>query len=723
MIRQYLAWLVLLLIVGVLLGVGTYVLLNQTMPRYTSVAQLRVQPSASVDSVEISDMQNQVQLDVIETFIQNEIIRLRSEEMLMATLDRTGVRRTQWFQEYGHDLPDARERLEEDHLRVGMIHGSTLINVAVSTRHEEDAAPILSELIDVYLQRIRQEYSLERDLIRDSFSAERDRWANEVEQLQRDLADFLRREDINTLESRFSEANITYQQFAAQRAELAMVLDQLREAYRVRQEQMQQEAFEPTPEQLVEIEQRPGIERLNAELRHYRRERDRLAARFGADHFSIRDLDNQIAATESERDREMDRMIREMEAARVEQSARDLAAVEAQMTAIEQRLREAGTRLTDFNERLTGYQQLEEQLEYATEKRENADELLDAIRRAGTRPDAVPVRRQVAPTTAEQTFPRVEIVVPGVTLLVVGLGVGLIFLREMLDQRVRSPQDVKLVAETELLGLVPDASEDPTGPGRIERVVAEDPTGLMAEAFRQVRTAILMKMDRRGYKTLVIAAAQAEGGASSITHNLAVSLALSGRKVLVVDANLRRPTQHTLIGDRPNDRGLVNYLRGQAALQELVLADVEPNLAVLPTGDTHQAAPELLDNPRFRTLLSEAEREYDLILIDAPPALLATDTQLLAKYVDALALVVRADQDKYGMIDRMIRQLDGQRADVLGLILNGVRPSAGGYLKRSFRDYYRYRSNSNGNGHSNGTPTPRRLSAPDAPEPETTRVP
>ncbi|MFA9476760.1 polysaccharide biosynthesis tyrosine autokinase [Phycisphaerales bacterium AB-hyl4] len=715
-LRKYMWLLMLLVIVGVSLGIGTWYVLRTQAPSYTSQAQLRVTPLPQADSTRVASEMHQQRLDVLATFIQNEIMRLRSEDILRATLDRSEVRNTRWFQQHGHDPLRASEKLADDHLRVSMMRGTTLINVSVSTRHAADAAPILDALLAVYLQQIRRQYSQDRDDMRVTYTTERDRWAGEVEQYQRELRDFLRREDLSSLESRHNEASIAYQQLASQRVELELMLDQMRASYEAMQEQQQAGEVGLTPEQMVELEARPGIERLNSELRSYRKEREAMLDRFGEDHYQIRQMDNRIRATREERDREMQRMARELQSARLERAGMDVRSLESRAAALEPRMRSATTRLTDLNDRLTRFRQLQEQLEYARERRDVASEALDSIRVEDARPDAVPVRPHVRPTVAQLTFPQPRVVVPGVTLLVVGLGVGLILLREMLDQRLRSPQDVKACAEADLLGMVPDASEDPTDPGRIERAVARNPTGLVAESFRQVRTAIMAKMDRRGYKTLVLASAQAGGGSSAVTANLAASLALSHRSVLIVDANFRQPHQHDLAAV-PQTPGLVECLTGRAKLADAVARTETENLSVLPVGDVNGAAPELLDDARFRTLLSEAEREYDIILIDAPPALLATDTQLIARHVDAIALIVRADRDTRGMTDRMLRLLDGHRADVLGLILNGIRPSAGGYLRRNYQDYYRYQKN----GKTNGTTPPAgRLAAPEINEPQDT---
>ncbi len=108
--------------------------------------------------------------------------------------------------------------------------------------------------------------------------------------------------------------------------------------------------------------------------------------------------------------------------------------------------------------------------------------------------------------------------------------------------------------------------------------------------------------------------------------------------------------------------------------------------------------PEIFEGPAFRQLLHELETQFDLIVFDAPPALLTSDAQILAKHIHAIALVLRAGRDQRGMIERMIRGLDSQHADILGVILNGVRSASGGYFRKSYQDFYRYRNGTERNG-------------------------
>ncbi len=144
--------------------------------------------------------------------------------------------------------------------------------------------------------------------------------------------------------------------------------------------------------------------------------------------------------------------------------------------------------------------------------------------------------------------------------------------------------DVKLLQNAELVGAIPDVQEDPSKPGRIEGVVHRHPAGLLAESFRKLRTAVLGKMERRGYKTLLIASGRPHAGMSSVAHNLACSLAYHGRRVLLIDANLRRPTQHKLT-DVAQSPGLVDVLQNKVAADEAIVTLDAPPMSILPAGD------------------------------------------------------------------------------------------------------------------------------------------
>ena len=334
---------------------------------------------------------------------------------------------------------------------------------------------------------------------------------------------------------------------------------------------------------------------------------------------------------------------------------------------------------------------IEKKLESADRRFEKAEKLLEDMRIKADRPEAEDRIRMIqSPTVAELTFPNYPVTIVGMGFLFTAVSGGMVFLKEMLDQRVKSPADLRLVPDATLLGVLPAATEDPTGPESIEGIVQKDPAGLLAESFRQVRTEILARMDRRGYKSLLVVGTQAECGTSAVVSNLASSITFQDRMVVIIDANFRRPGQCKLFGTGTTP-GLAEVLRGDATLEEALVHNGDPKLDLLPAGDGSHTPPEVLESQAFRDLLNKLEEEYDVVLIDAPPALVAADARLLTKQTDAVTMVVRAKHEKRGTIGRMLTQLQGQRADLLGVILNGVQSSAGGYFRKNYQAFYRYR--------------------------------
>lgn len=689
-LRQYTRLLVITGVVGIVLGVVIWYSLLKTAPSYQSSATLIVTPpqnpltSTGTDQLSVGG-NNQG----LELFIRTQVYQIMSEDVISTVIKREDVRATQWFQAFGQDTQKARESLQED-LKSMPVTGTQLIKLTMNTREPKDAQVILEAVMDVYLNQLSINRLTQNSRILSELRRMGERLDEEIRLLNDRMRDYRQRNDLARIEVQNQEATVEYNMLIEEDTKLRFAADQAKASYMALAKAQQEGVIlEASPEELKIVENDPAIRTRDERLRQLREERDIMVQRFGENHRAIVEIDLRMEATRQERKRELDRLLAAAQAVKLDISSKNANALESAVLGLRPKLEEARARVTDLTTKLQEYKFMEESLVTAKERRSQVDENL-YIRQAQESAGGN-VSKQTAPTTPNLTFPRVTVVVPGVTFLFVGAVVGLIFLVEMLDQRVKSPSDVKMLPNAELLGVLPDGAEDPSGNVPIENVVKHYPTGLMAESFRHVRTALLTRMDRRGYKTLVVVGAKPGSGTSAVVGNLALSLAYNGRKVLVIDANFRRPAQHQMF-DVPREPGLVDVLQHGISVERAIRQVSEPAMSVLPAGTGEDAPPELLEGPQFRRMLTTFEAQYDMVLIDAPPALLASEGQLLAKHVDALALVVRAMSDKRGMVERMLRVLDGQRADVLGIVLNGVRSTAGGYLRQSYQEFYRYRS-------------------------------
>lgn len=695
-----------LLAVGIIagaLGGGLWYLLLQKAPRYTSQAQILIESTRVIDPYSAATPAS-ISGDDIASVINNEVNLIMSDEVIRAALDRPEVLNTTWFSTFRGEPSKAREAMQADMVQASLIRGTTLMNLSMTTSVQPEAKILLQAVVSTYLNLKQLQTQTASSGLRKVFLEARDRAEDEMQSIARARERFIEENNLNSLQVAQSDEQRSYNTLLDQSLALQLELDAARGGYQALQSSS--DAPEMTDEenfyinQVAQVSQRQEVLRQLSESR-----RQLLAGGKGEQHPQVTQLDHQRDAVQIELDLEIEKQLTEYRSLQLQIAARSAEGLAGQLDALKPGLEQSQASLQDLNRKLAEYETLNERLGNARLNLNQAREALNQQTLLTARPDATRVKTQASPTEAKLTFPKLLVVVPGVTFLLTGLVGGILVLREMLDQRLRSPQDLKLIPDAQLLGLIPHAQEDNASGGTAERAVERAPAGLLAESYRQTRTALLSKMDRRGYKTLVCVAAQPEAGTSTVVHNLATSLALNGRSVLIVDANFRRPAQHRFT-DIENNHGLVDVLKHGTPLAEVIIKYPETSLAVLPTGRSGDAVPELLEGAVFRDALGQMESQYDLILIDAPPALLTSDCQLLSKHVDAIAVVVKAGNDKRGMLGRVLGQLDGQRADILGIILNGVQASVGGYFRKSYEDFYRY--------HQNGKPISKRAARREA---------
>jgi capsular exopolysaccharide synthesis family protein len=685
LVRQYAKMLIVVGVVGLAVSIGVYLLLLNYAPSFESVAQLQVLTPTPIFSAQ-NVMATATSVD--EAFMQTQAIRLTSEDVASDVVKRNEVRQTQWYVSMGNNARDAVQTLQEM-LSAKPMAGSTLIQISMKTKAQSDAPIILNAVIDVYLSKLRVENEIAQGNDRVILMRAKEEAEETIRRISDQIRIFTTQNDLPSLRVEGNESSIHYNALAKSHTELLLAMEQARKAAEGLLQAQETGAEKPSPEMMAQIDADPAVARRDEELRSLREGREQMLARFGPNHPQIRQMDQRADAVRAERQREVDKLLVKYQTVRLASAQSAVSSIEGQIAVLTPELQEARARMTDLTNKLAMHGQMETQLEIARQNQRQAEGFLRERsfdqQRGNTR-----VTPYLRPTQPTMVSPKAAVVIPGITIAFLAAASGLAYLFELLDQRLKTASDVKLLPNVELLGALPDGAEDPSGATTVEGVVQKNSTGLMAESFRHIRTALLTRMDRRGYKTLLVATPKPGGGVSAIVNNLALSVAQNGRKVLVIDANLRRPAQHEIFGIA-SEPGLVELLQDKADPADCVrTSTADASVDVLPAGHTADAPPELLEGNAFRRLLTGFEGQYDLVIIDAPPALLASDSQLLAKHVDALVIVIRAMRDHRGMAERVLRLLDGQRADLLGIILNGVQSQAGGYLRKNYQEFYRY---------------------------------
>jgi non-specific protein-tyrosine kinase len=268
------------------------------------------------------------------------------------------------------------------------------------------------------------------------------------------------------------------------------------------------------------------------------------------------------------------------------------------------------------------------------------------------------------------------------------LGVGFAFLREYLDDSIKSKEDVDRVSGgAPVLGLIPVISgwKDRKTPMLISVV---DPKAPAAEGYRSLRTSIQFIGLGRAMGVIQVTSPTASEGKSTTLANLGVALALAGNRVVVIDCDLRRPRIHDFF-EASNDVGFTSVLLGEvplsAALQPVAGVD---RLQLLASGPPPPNPSELLSGKRTVEILEALRATADVVLIDCPPALPVTDAAVLSSRVDATLLVATAGSTHKRQLSRAIEVLSQVKAPIVGIVLNGVSGEGGyGY---AYSYSYRY---------------------------------
>lgn len=277
-------------------------------------------------------------------------------------------------------------------------------------------------------------------------------------------------------------------------------------------------------------------------------------------------------------------------------------------------------------------------------------------------------------------------------MLAFGVGVGLAFLLDYLDDTLKSVEDVDRHLHLPTLAIIPAPREarrllgrnapEPEPGTTTALALVSDVRSPVAEAYRHLRTSLLLSSAGQPPKTVLVTSSQPSEGKTTTAVNIATMLAQTGADVLVLDCDLRRPRVHAHFG-LPNTKGVTNYLSGETNVSELVQTyDKLPNLKVIPSGPIPPNAAELLGSDEMRKLLYVLAENFTHIIIDSPPAISFTDASILSTMVDGVMLVVHGGRSSRAVVRRAKQQLQDVGAHLFGIVLNNV--------KLEGTDYYYY---------------------------------
>lgn len=284
-------------------------------------------------------------------------------------------------------------------------------------------------------------------------------------------------------------------------------------------------------------------------------------------------------------------------------------------------------------------------------------------------------------------------------------GVGFVLIMNAIDDRINSTDDIKTFRKP-LLGTIPDFSIigelDPNERQYIgdksvsnQLITLFDHISPISEAYRRLRINVVYANPDKDYKILMVSSATKGEGKSTVAANLAVTFTGSEKKVLIIDLDLRRPTQHKIFGEN-KEPGLSDALFD--ATKDVRLSTVAPNVDLITVGHKTPEPASVLDSKRLKQLIDKYKAEYDHIILDTAPYGIISDSASLLRLIDGLIVVSRFNVTTKRELKFTLEGLEHLNADVLGIVLNAFDPKKStdyytnyNYYKRTYSEYYKYR--------------------------------
>ncbi len=663
---------VILLFLGTVL-ITTLVLSLLRTPEYRATATLRLQPRAGqeVNVNEVVDYQTRGYFEV------QQFNRTMIQIMLSRTVRDEVVRR---YEALGYDdllVEDGGADKLTGMMTVLPAEQSQLVSVSVSHTDPERAAVLANLVAEAFSD---QNLAGRRDASKSATD-----WLDgqlvEVEQTVRDT-----RARLFTFKESTSTVDV-----AERMNTLAAQLTALNEAYGQKSTalvlkrttlQSHEALFkEGAAEELAKVMSSPLLDAAARDLAAATAQHADIGARYGPKHPEFLQSKARLDALNDTMIAEVRRLLDAERAA--------TKVLDAETSSLDATIKEVKTKMLEYQRVTAEHDAVLADLERAEKLYERLSERLEEVRlTARTQLNNVDiVDRAVVPTSPYK--PKIPMAM-GVALLI-GLfgGVGLALLREYVDDTITSPLDVTAHLRVPFLGLVPRLP-DGVSPAEADLFTHFNPRSSIAEAVRGLRAMIEMNPAGPSPRRILVTSSIAREGKTSTTMRIAVSFAQMGRRVVVIDADLRRPRIHKIFG-ADNAVGLSSYLVGTADVDDLPNATEVPGLFCIWSGAATDHPAELMASERMESLLSKLEEVFDIILIDTPPSVALSDAVTLSHRVDGTLLVVKEQTVSRSVVKQTVDTLLRVEANVIGVILNNVDLQRSGTRYKyyyAYRDYY-----------------------------------
>jgi capsular exopolysaccharide synthesis family protein len=699
-LRRHILLVIVLTIMGFVAGGASWYLLLRYLPKYTAQTLIRVLPPVQQDPMQIAAAQVGKDLQYSARASMAELILQQSTMQLLIARDK--IQATKWFKSFGQ-IKDKRftkaVRYLKKHLGAYAQRDADTVVLSMTCGDKAESALIVNELAELF---VRSQGSDKRNEIDDKLIKLEDRRNSVLADLNGTL------KALNQIRVNFGIIDLeehSFQDTITRKLDI-LEIEQDSLAQDIKEietniDTLKRQATGPVNEQIEhQIETDPVMIMLAQQLAL---EESALAARltkFGENHRVVREAQERINEIKARRFARKAEIAEQTRQANLKNAQDQLVVSLSRLEELNKRREASIARKKDIDEARVQYQQGIKEREERRQMLDSINGQIEKLRIVKEDPETPKVQLLgIAPEPLDVSSPRWEVYFPGGTLLGCMLGIGLAFLIELLNDLVRTPKDVVKYLHIPLLGIVPDAQEDELAEDiDLCHIVRQAPYSIISESYRRFRTNLKLSGDAASSKILLITSGMAGEGKTTVAVNIAEIFVAENKKVLLIDANFRRPSLHKIF-PRPaaenetaeeSEFGLSTLLNGLCGYQEVIRPSGIQGLDIIDAGPLPTNPAELLGGEQMEQLLKRQGKNYDYVAVDSPPLLLVSEAKMLARLVDSTILVFNANTTRRGAALRTIRELRDVDAKIVGCVLLAVKAMKGGYFHEQFRSYQEY---------------------------------
>ncbi len=690
-IRTNFWWIFIVVAIAAVLGYVMNVYLLRYYASYTASGFTQINPPMNMSLLSSAPISQDISTLAIDQRTQAAL--LKQEALFIQVLQdpNSEIRKTQWWLSYNNNVFKAKEDLLKN-FSADAIADSRLIQIRMSNSDPKSCKTIVEEIVNKHIDNqkvISQNKQLDRSVMLNNL---KNRYQFHKDDITRDLRE-------KALQLSVDGAGVPGGRIGAKDVELENLMQSQFQLTHNRDEAVaardaaiaQLQAGQDLPGISEALARDPEVGILRQEVMSLEEQLDALPELGTANRLRLnfqkrrddaqRKLDD---ATATVRARETADYIEKLKSM-ADQTEAQAKAMDDRITVAKQDL---GALTNSMNQYLTLKDDEQATVELIKQVNNQLDQITDMTNANGST-----VQWATHPEVPDTpSFPRLPWTMTLAIIVGLGLSMGIAFARELLDTSVRSPRDIQRVGQLNLLGIIPHEDDDTQAQGApLPTVIFQAPHSMLAEQFRQVRSRLQHATSLDSTRSMMVTSPSPGDGKTVVACNLAAGLALNGRRILLVDANFRRPELHKIFG-LPSDQGFSAALNSIDNFAAAVCQTQVPNLDVLPAGPRPTNSTELIESQLLIDFIERALEEYDHVIFDSGPFLFVSESVALAPRVDGVVTVVRARTNSRGLLQRLRDDLRKTKAEHLGIVLNAVRAQAGGYYNRNMKAYYAYQN-------------------------------